>query len=250
MSGHSKWSTIKHKKAANDARRSKQWSKLTRYVTIAARGGGGDPDANPRLRLAMDKAKAANVPKDTIEKAVKKGTGEIEGVAYEEILYEGYAPGGVAIMCQAVTDNRQRTSPEIKKLFERCGGNLGAHNSVAWMFSSKGVFAVPTQGTDEDQVMEIALENGADDVSTSTEVHEVTCEPEAFSALKNAFDQAGIPIQSADVTMVAANNVTPNLDTARKVMKLMDALDEHDDVTSVSANCEIPDELMAELAND
>ena len=249
MSGHSKWSTIRHKKAANDARRSKTWSKLIRYVMIAARGGGGDPEANPRLRLAIDKAKAANVPKDTIEKAVKKGTGETSGVTYEEVLYEGYGPGGVAVMCQAVTDNRNRTSPEIKKLFERCGGNLGAPNSVAWMFGSKGIFAIPVGGTDEDRVMEIALENGADDVAASVSVYEVTCPPEAFGDLKAAFEQAEIPIQSADVTMVAASNVTPDLDTARKVMRLMDALDEHDDITSVSANCDIPDELMAELGD-
>ncbi|MHC4063332.1 MAG: YebC/PmpR family DNA-binding transcriptional regulator [Planctomycetota bacterium] len=248
MSGHSKWSTIKHKKAANDARRSKAWSKLTRYVAMAARSGGGDPDANARLRLAIEKAKAANVPKDTIEKAIKKGTGEQPGVVYEEVLYEGYGPGGVAVMCQAVTDNRHRTSPEMKKLFERCGGNLGAQNSVAWMFNAKGVFAIPRVGIDEDRVMEVALENGADDVATSAEVYEVTCPPEAFGALKAAFEQAEIPVQSADVTSLAANMVTPDLETARKVMRLMEALDEHDDITSVSSNCDIPDELMAELA--
>lgn len=249
MSGHSKWSTIRHKKAATDARRSKTWSKLIRYVMIAARGGGSDPDANPRLRLAMDKAKAANVPKDTIEKAIKKGTGETAGVTYEEVLYEGYGPGGVAVMCQAVTDNRNRTSPEIKKLLERCGGNLGAPNSVAWMFSSKGIFAIPVEGTDEDRVMEIALENGAEDVAASVSVYEVTCPPEAFGELKAAFEQGEIPIQSADVTMVAASNVTPDLETARKVMRLLDALDEHDDITSVSANCDIPDQLLAELGD-
>jgi len=248
MSGHSKWSTIKHKKAANDARRSKVWSKLVRYVTMAARAGGGDPDGNSRLRLAIDKAKAANVPKDTIEKAVKKGTGELAGAAYEEVVYEGYGPGGVAIMCQAVTDNRNRTGPEIKKLFERCGGNLGTAHSVAWMFAAQGIFAIPTEGIDEERVMEIALENGADDVASSATLHEVTCAPEAFGGLKAAFEAAEVRVGSADVTMVAANNVTPDLETARKVMRLMDALDEHDDITSVSSNCDIPDELLAELS--
>ena len=247
MSGHSKWSTIKHKKAATDARRGKLWSKLGRGVTLAARKGGIPAD-NPSLRLAMDKAKAANMPKDTIEKAIKKGTGELEGESYEEVLYEGYGPGGVAIMCQAVTDNRNRTGPETKRLFERYGGNLGAPNSVAWMFSSKGVFAIGTTAADEDRVMEVALEHGAEDVATSASVYEVTCPPEAFSDLKAALEEAEIPVESADVTMVAANQVTPDAETARRVLKLLDALDEHDDITNVSSNCDIPDEVLAGIA--
>ena len=160
MSGHSKWSTIKHKKAALDAKRGKAWGKLSRAVTIAARKGGGDPSANPTLRLAVEKAKAANMPKDTIEKAIKKGTGELEGETYEEIVYEGYGPGGVAIMCNVVTDNRNRTAPEVKKLLERFGGNLGAPNCVAWMFSMKGIFAISTENAEEEKVLEVALENG------------------------------------------------------------------------------------------
>jgi len=250
MSGHSKWSTIKHKKAVTDARRSKTWSKLLRYVTVAARQGGGDLDSNPRLRLAVDKARAANVPKDTIDKAVKKGTGELEGAHYEEIVYEGYAPGGVAVMCQAVTDNRNRTGPEIRRVFERHGGNLGAQNSVAWMFTSKGVFTVAGSAVTEDRLMEIALEEGADDVSRADDAFEVTCAPETFAKLKGALEAAGVPLQSADVTMVAANQVTPDTESVRKVLKLVEALDEHDDVTSVSTNCDVPDELMAELAQE
>ncbi|HUU81911.1 MAG TPA: YebC/PmpR family DNA-binding transcriptional regulator [Phycisphaerae bacterium] len=248
MSGHSKWSTIKHKKAATDARRSKAWSKLARAVTMAARNGGIPAD-NPSLRLAMDKAKAANMPKDTIDKAIKKGTGELEGESYEEVLYEGYGPGGVAIMCQAVTDNRNRTGPETKRLFERYGGNLGTPNSVAWMFSSKGVFAIAADSVDEDRVMEVALEHGAEDVDTSASVYEVTCPPEAFDALKAAFAGAEIPVQSADVTMVAASYITLDAETARKLIRLLDALDEHDDITNVSSNCDIPDEVLAEIGS-
>jgi YebC/PmpR family DNA-binding regulatory protein len=250
MSGHSKWSTIKHKKAATDKKRSKLWSKLARYVTMAARDGGGDPSANPRLRLAVDKAKAANMPNDTIDKAIRKGTGEGTAEAYEEITYEGYGPGGVAIMAQAVTDNRNRTSPEIKKLFERCGGNLGTPNSVAWMFSMKGVLGIAGSAVEEDRLMEIALENGAEDVSSPDPDFEVTCGPDEFAALKAAIEEAEIPIQSGDVAMVAANPVTPDLEDARKVLKLMDALDEHDDVTSVSTNCDLPPQLMAELSQN
>ncbi|MCP4250607.1 MAG: YebC/PmpR family DNA-binding transcriptional regulator [bacterium] len=248
MSGHSKWSTIKHKKAATDAKRSKTWSKLTRFVTMAARGGGGDPDANPRLRLAVDKAKGANVPKDTIEKAIKKGTGELDGGHLEEVLYEGYGPAGVAIMAQAVTDNRNRTSPEIKKLFERCAGKLGAPNSVAWMFHSKGVFVVSAEAADEEKVMEVALDSGAEDVTTSGDVFEITCPADAFADVKAGFEAAEIPIQSADVTMVAENHVTPDADTSRRIIRLMDELDDHEDITNVSSNCELPDEVLAELA--
>ena len=250
MSGHSKWSSIKHKKAATDKKRSKLWSKLARYITMAARDGGGDPAANPRLRLAVDKAKAANMPNNTIEKAIKKGTGDVEGESYEEVLYEGYGPGGVAIMAQAVTDNRARTSPEIKKVFERSGGNLGAQHSVAWMFNTKGVLAISADAVDEDKLMEIALENGAEDVSAADPDYEVICAPEDFARLKAALEAAEIPIQSGDVTMVASNSVTPDLEATRKVIRLMEALDEHDDVTSVSTNCDIPDELMAELSGN
>ena len=247
MSGHSKWSTIKHKKAATDARRSKLWSKLSRYVTIAARGGG-NPDDNPRLRLAVDKARAANMPKDTIDKAIKKGTGELAGETFEEVVYEGYGPGGVAIMCQVVTDNRNRTSPEIKKLFERRGGNLGAPNSVAWQFHSKGVITIDKSAISEDALMEIALENGADDVTTQGDVFEVTCDPDVFSQFKSALEAADIPLQSADITLVADTLLQPpDLDTARKILNLLDDLDEHDDVANVSSNCDLPDELMAEL---
>lgn len=250
MSGHSKWSTIKHKKAALDAKRGKAWSKLARAVTMAAKAGGGNVNDNPSLRLAIEKAKGDNMPKDTIEKAVKKGTGELEGESYEEVRYEGYAPGGVAVMCDAVTDNRNRTAPEIKKIFERAGGSLGATNCVAFMFRQKGVILIEAEKAGEEQVMELALEAGADDVITSSETHEITCSPEAFESVKQALDGAGIEVASAELSMVADNEVTLDIDRARKVMRLVDALEEHDDVDDVYSNSHIPDEVFAEMAKD
>ncbi len=247
MSGHSKWSTIKHKKAALDAKRGKAWSKVSRDVTIAAKLGGGDPDGNPRLRLAIDKAKAANMPKDTIERAIKKGTGELEGLHFEECIYEGYGPGGVAIMCRCLTDNRARTAPEIKKLFERSGGNLGAPNSVAWMFTQKGVIVVEAGDVGEDRIMELAIEAGADDVDSSEDYHEITCDPDQFLTVKEAIEAAGVPVQSADVTMVASNTVTVSLEDAKKVTRLLEALEDHDDAQSVSSNVDIPDDMLEML---
>lgn len=248
MSGHSKWSSIKHKKAATDAKRGKLWSRISRDITVAAKSGGGDPGSNPRLRLSVDKARSANMPKDNIDKAIKKGTGEIEGVSYEEVMYEGYAPNGVAVMVQAMTDNRARTAPEIKKLFERKNGNLGATNCVAWMFQQKGVIVVGREDADEDQLMEIALENGADDITTSEQIYEVICEPSAFECVRDAIRQAEIPIQSSDLSMIAENNVVLDLDAARKVLSLIEALEEQDDVQSVSSNFDIPDDVLAQLA--
>ena len=247
MSGHSKWSTIKHKKAALDAKRGKVWSKISRDITVAAKMGGGDPEANPRLRLAVDKARSANMPKDNIERAIKKGTGDLDGASYEECLYEGYAPGGVAVMCSALTDNRARTAPEIKKIFERAGGNLGAPNSVSWMFAQKGVIIVAADAIGEDKLMEIAIEAGAEDVSSSEMCHEVTTDPESFLTVKEALESAGVEIQSSEVTMVAANTVTVDLETARKIMRLLDALEDHDDAQNVSSNVDIPDEVAAQL---
>ncbi len=247
MSGHSKWSTIKHKKARLDAKRGKNWSKLARNVTMAARTGG-NPEDNPRLRLAIDKAKADNMPKDTIEKAIKKGTGEIEGQAYEEILYEGYAHGGVAVMARAVTDNRNRTAAEVKKIFERADGNLGASNCVAWMFSQKGVFAIGTEHVSEEKLLEVALEAGAEDVQSSEMVHEITCAPEAYQSVKAALEAAEIPIESSDVTSVAGTTISLDLSSARKVLKLVEDLEEHDDIESVSSNFDIPDDVLKQLS--
>ena len=247
MSGHSKWSTIKHKKAALDAKRGKAWSKVSRDITVAAKMGGGDPDMNPRLRLAMDKAKMVNMPRDNIERAIKKGTGDMEGVSYEDCVYEGYGAGGVAIMCMALTDNRTRTSPEIKKLFERGGGSMGAPKSVSWIFSAKGVILVAGDAVTEDKLMEIALENGAEDVASSPMVHEITCDPDAFLSLKEAIEAADVAITSAEVTMVASNSVHADFDTAKKVFRLIEGLEDHDDVQSVSSNIDLSDEVAAQL---
>lgn len=249
MSGHSKWSTIKHKKAALDAKRGKAWSKLARAVTIAAKDSG-NPEDNPRLRLAIDKAKADNMPKDTIEKAIKKGTGELAGESYEEIIYEGYGAGGAAVMCRVVTDNRNRTGAEIKKVFERAGGNLGQPNCVAFQFKQKGVIIIETEKAGEDQVMEIALEAGADDVTTSQFIHEIICSPDAFETVKKAIEEAEIEIQSSDISMVADNLMTLDLDTAKKVMRLIDALEDHDDVDAVYSNTDVPDDVVAQLAKE
>ena len=249
MSGHSKWSSIKHKKAALDKKRGKAWSKLSRAIIMAAKSGGNPAD-NPSLRLAVDKAKADNMPKDTIEKAIKKGTGELESASYEDVLYEGYGNSGVAVMCKAVTDNRNRTSAEIKKIFERAGGNLGAANCVAFQFKQKGVIVVARDKADEDRIMEIAIEAGAEDVESSEHIHEIVCAADALEDLGKAITDAGIEFQSADLSMVADNIISLDLNTARKVMRLIDALDEHDDVEAVYSNSTIPDDVAAQLAKE
>ncbi len=250
MSGHSKWSTIKHKKAALDAKRGKSWSKLGRAIMMAAKQGGGNPNDNPRLRLAIDKAKSDNMPKDTIAKAIKKGTGELVGEHYEDVLYEGYGPNGVAVMCQAVTDNRNRTSAEIKKIFELRGGNLGSSNCVAFQFHQKGVIVISSDKATEDQVMEIALEAGADDVSSSESIHEVITAPDTFEAVRDAIIAAGIEPVSAELSMIAENEITLDLSAARKALKLVDALEDQDDVDAVYSNFDIPDDVMATLAKE
>ena len=248
MSGHSHWAGIKHKKAANDAKRGKVWSKIARTIIVAAKTGGGDPGMNLTLRYAIDKAKQANMPKDTIEKAVKKGSGGLEGVDYVEVLYEGYAPGGIAVMVEALTDNRNRTAPEIKKLFEKRGGSLGASGCVSWMFKKKGLITVRVCDIDENKLMEIALSAGADDMQTMTEVFELTCDPEAYEELKKNLESEEIPIQVAEISMLPDNTV-PVADavTAKKVLDLMESFEDHDDVQNVYANFDISDEVLAGL---
>ena len=250
MSGHSHWARIKHKKAVVDSRRGKAWGKLARAVTIAAKTGGGDPDDNPRLRLAIEKARGANMPKDTIEKAAKKGTGELEGESYEDVVYEGYAPGGVAIMCRAVTDNRNRTSSEIKKIFERAGSSLGAPNCVAFQFKQMGMIVASAEKATEDQIVEIALEAGADDVRSTKDGHEITCTPDVFEKVKKSLADAAIEIESADLTMMADTEITLDLERARKVMRLVDALEEQDDIDAVYTNSDIPEDVLAQLEKD
>ncbi len=249
MSGHSHWAGIKHKKAANDAKRGKVWSKVARLIIVAAKNGGGDPAANLTLRYAIDKAKSVNMPKDTIEKAIKKGTGDLGGVHYEEVLYEGYGPNGVAIMVEALTDNRSRTGPEIKRIFEKHGGSLGTTGCVNWMFGKKGLITVATSTTNEDDLLELALGAGADDMQTTGEVFEITCDPSAFEPLKKALEAKSIPIEVAEISMVPQNTVGIDSETvAKRIVSLMEAFDDHDDVQNAYANFDIPDEVMAKVS--
>jgi YebC/PmpR family DNA-binding regulatory protein len=250
MAGHSHWANIQHKKARVDAKRGKAWTKAARLIVVAAREGGGDPDANSSLRLAIEKARAANMPKDTIDRSIKKGTGELAGEDLEEITYEGYGPNGVAVLAKALTDNRNRTAPEIKKIFERAGGNLGQPNCVSWMFSQKGLLIVSSQSATEEQLMEVALEAGAEDIETMDGAFQITAEPASFQAVKQALDDAEIVCDSADLAMLPSNSVRlDGADQAQKILKLMESLDDHDDIQSVSANFDIPNDVMAQLSN-
>ena len=245
MSGHSKWSTIKHKKGAADAKRGKVFTRIIKEMTIAARLGGGDPEGNPRLRAAVAEAKANNMPKDNIERAIKRGTGELEGATYEEVTYEGYGPGGVAIIVEALTDNGNRTTPEIRHTFEKNGGNLGTPGSVKFQFERKGYFAVEKSAADEDKLMEIALEAGADDLqSDDPDAFEVYTSPESFEAVRQALENSKIPTVEAKLGMIPANYVTLDENKSRQVMKLLEALDDHDDVQNVWSNFDIPAEMM------
>jgi YebC/PmpR family DNA-binding regulatory protein len=249
MSGHSHWAGIKHKKAAVDAKRGKMWSKIARMIIVAAKAGGGDPAANLSLRYAIDKAKAVNMPKDTIEKAVKKGTGELEGTTFEAILYEGYGPGGVAIMVEALTDNRNRTAPEIKRIFEKHAGSLGTTGCVNWMFNKKGLITVSTDNAEEDQLLELALSAGADDMENTGEVYEITCDPDAYEELKKALTEREIPMEVAEISMVPQNMVpVSDSNTARKIISLMEALEDHDDVQNTFSNFDIPEDIMESIS--
>ncbi len=248
MSGHSHWAGIKHKKAANDAKRGKVWSKLARVLIVAAKGGGGDPSQNLSLRYAIDKAKAANMPKDTIEKAIKKGTGELGSVNFEEVLYEGYGPGGIAIMVDALTDNRNRTAPEMRKIFERYGNSLGTSGCVNWMFSKKGFITIATAGNNEEQLMDIVLGAGAEDMENTGDFFEITCEPTEYEGLKNALKEKEIVTEVSEISMVPQNTVpVENIETARKILTLLESFEDHDDVQNVYSNFDIPDEIASQL---
>ncbi len=249
MSGHSKWSTIKHKKAAQDAKRGKIFTKLIKEITVAARLGGGDPAANPRLRAAIEAAKSANMPKSNIERAIKKGTGELAGVAYEEVTYEGYGPGGVAVLVEAITDNRQRTVAEVRHIFSKRGGNLGEPGSVAWIFEKKGLIVVEKDKVDEDTLMAAALEAEADDIQDAGSEWEIETTAEELPKVKKALADAGIEILSAKVTMVPSNIVkVEDEKKAQQLIALMNALEENDDVQNVYANFDIPDTILEKVA--
>jgi len=249
MSGHSKWATIKHKKAAVDARRGKVFTKLIRELTSAARMGGGDADSNPRLRTAVAAAKTANMPSDTIQRAIKKGTGELPGEVYEEITYEGYGAGGVAILVDVLTDNKNRTVAEIRHLFAKHGGNLGETGCVAWMFARKGVITLNTNQLDEDTLLELVLEAGGDDIKTEADVYEIVTAPEAFEDVRSTLEQKGLTLDVAEITMMPQNTVPVEGKQAEQVLRLMEALDDQDDVRKAHANFDISDEVMAALAS-
>lgn len=248
MSGHSKWSTIKHKKAAKDARRGKLFTKLIKEITVAARAGGGDINANPRLRTAVLTARANSMPGENIDRAIKKGTGELEGVNYEEIQYEGYGPGGAAILAQVLTDNKNRTVSEIRRLFTKHGGNLGETGCVAWMFDKMGLITVEKASVEEERLMDLVLEAGAEDVRDEGEIFEVVTRPEDFEKVKDKLDKEKIPIANAQITMVPKNTVDIDERHAEQILKLTEELEDHDDVQGVSANFNIPDELMQKVS--
>ncbi len=249
MSGHSKWHTIKHKKGAADAKRGKIFTRLIKELTVAARAGGGDPDMNPRLRTAIDNAKASNMPRENIERAIRRGTGEEPGVSYEEITYEGYGPGGVALMIQTVTDNKNRTVGEIRHLLGKYNGNLAAENSVAWLFSRKGQVIVGKAEADEEKLLNAALEAGADDMNDDGSAWEIVSAPESFEAVREAVKGLGVEPASAEVAMVPQNYVMLHGKDAQQMMKLMEALDDHDDVQHVWANFDIEEkDIEASLA--
>jgi YebC/PmpR family DNA-binding regulatory protein len=244
MSGHSKWHSIKHKKGAIDAKRGKMFSRLIKEITVAARVGGGDPAGNPRLRKAVDDAKAVNMPKDTISNAIKRGTGEIAGAAIEDVTYEGYGPGGVAVFIETQTDNRTRTVAELRHIFSKNGGNLGESGSVAWMFSKKGLVLVDSAAVDEERLLEMALEAGAEDVNDLGVSWEVITAPEDFATVSEAIRQGGIEPLSAEIVMRPSNSVEVRGATAQQVLRLLEALEDHDDVASVAANFDIPEAEM------
>ena len=252
MSGHSKWSTIKRQKGANDAKRGALFTKVTREIMIAARQGGGDPDANYRLRLAVDKARRPpiNMPADNIKRAIDRATGGGDAETYEEIVYEGYGPGGVAILVEAQTDNRNRTAAEVRSLFTKAGGQLAGSGAVAWQFEPRGLITVPSNGTDADEVALAAIDAGADDVDTSDDsVVEVYTSPAELESVRRALDAAGVSVETAESTMVAKNTVEVDQDRARQNLRLVESLEELDDVQRVTANFDIPEELFAEVAS-
>ena len=244
MSGHSKWSTIKHKKGAADKKRAKIFTKLIKEITVAARMGGGDPMANPRLRHAIDSAKAQNMPKDNVDRAIKKGTGDMDGVNYEEIMYEGYGPGGVAVMVECLTDNKNRTIADVRYIFNKAGGNVGTDGCVAWMFDKKGVITISKENTDEETLMEVALDAGAEDIKDEGDSFDVLTAPEEFDVVKDAIDGAQITYEVAEISMVPQNTTAVSGKEAEQMIRFMEALDDCDDIQNFYTNADIPDEAF------
>lgn len=247
MSGHSKWSSIKHKKGAADAKRGKVFTKLIKELSVAARLGGKDADSNPRLRTAIAAAKAENMPKENIERAIKKGTGELEGAAYEEFTYEGYGPGGAAVLVDVLTDNKNRAVADIRHIFERHGGNLGEAGCVSWMFSQKGLIVFPKGETDEEKLFELALDAGAEDINESDDEFEVTTDPPSFEQIKNTLENANLKPSYAEITMIPSTTINLEAKQAQQMLALMELLEDNDDVSHVYANFDISDEIMEEI---
>jgi len=250
MSGHSKWASIKHKKGAADAKRGRLFTKLIREITVAAKEGGGSPETNPRLRTAISRANDANMPKDNIEKAIKKGTGELPGVSYESHAFEGYGPGGVALIVEVLTDNKNRTSAEIRNIFSKRGANMGGAGSVAWIFNSKGYILIDKMQIGEDELFSVAIDSGAEDVKVSDKNYEVFTDPKDFEKVKAAFDKKGIKWETAELTKFPSSTVKLAGNDAKQLLALIEALEEHDDVQKVYANFDIPDEVLEELAQE
>jgi len=248
MSGHSKWASIKHKKGAADAKRGKIFTKIIKEITVAARLGGGDPDGNPRLRTAMLSAKGANMPQDNITRAIKKGTGELEGVQYEEMTYEGYGPGGAAVFLEVMTDNKNRTVSEIRATFGKRGGNLGENGCVAWIFDKKGFFIVNAAGRDDDEMMELALEAGADDLQRVGDHFEIISSVENFEDVRKTLENQNVTMESAEITRIPQNTIAVDEKHAKSLLRLMDELEDHDDVQKAYSNFDIPDEVIAAIA--
>ncbi len=249
MSGHSKWATIKHKKGATDAKRGKLFAKIIKQVEVAARQGGGDPDGNPTLRTMFQKARDASVPMDTIERAIKRGTGELEGVNYEDITYEGYAPAGVALLVDTLSDNRNRTGAEMRALFTKNGGGLAKPGAVSWQFSRRGIVLLSSD-LDEDEIMMVALEAGAEDMTLDGQFWNLTCDPTDLPGLRDALDEAGVKYESAEASMVPSETINLDLADARSVLRMVDLLDDHDDVQDVFGNFDISDEILEQLADE
>ncbi len=250
MSGHSHWATIKHKKGAIDAKRGKLFSKLSRAIIIAARHGGGDPEMNLKLRYAIDKAREVSMPKDNIERAIKRGTGAAEGQSFEEVTYEGYGPGGVAILVDTLTDNRNRTNSEVRKIFERSGGKMGSAGNVAYLFERKGVFSIDANGVDEDTLMSIVLDAGAEDMKRSGSTFDITCDPTAFNQVQEALKKNNLNPTVAEIAQVPKVPVDVDTETGKKIFRLMEALNDHDDVQNVYSNVNMSEELVAEVGKE
>jgi YebC/PmpR family DNA-binding regulatory protein len=251
MSGHSKWASIKHKKGAADAKRGKLFTKLIRELTVAAREGGGNPDANPRLRMAIQKAKESNMPADNIERGIKKGTGELEGVTFESVSFEGYAPGGVAVIVEGLTDNKNRTTSEVRSIFTKRGGNMAGAGSVAFQFDKKGVFMVKRSDASEDELLNVALEAGAEDLTFDEDFFQIICAPQDFDKVRSGLKEKNVKVESGELSMVPKNEIkVEDIETARKVLTLVEDLEDNDDVQNVYTNFDIPDAVIKEIEKE